>query len=461
MFYNKRKSTMKGIGMNTPIFDFLIDYHNKNISRLHMPGHKGIGIATDCSFQSLYRYDITEITGADELFDAEGIILQSEENTAKLYDTKHTSFSVGGSTLCIQAMLRLVANPGDTVIAARNVHSSFINTCALLDITPYFVLPKMNDSFFVSGAITPESIEAAIKECPNAKAVYITSPDYLGCISDVKSIAQICRQYNIPLVVDNAHGAHLKFMPQDIHPITLGATLCCDSAHKTLPVLTGGAYLHVSHNSNITKQQVKSAMALFGSTSPSYLIMASLDLNNRYLQEHAKQDFARLTQTVRKIEQIAREKGFTPITKRYDITKLTFDAYQVGLTGAELKQHFQKYSIEPEYSAERHIVLMLSPMNTKEDVDRMIQAIQAIEPKEKKTGERIVCAIPKQHMRIREAVFSDKVECPIDEAVGKIAAEVKIKCPPGVPIILPGEQIDQTTQKLLKKSSISSLYVVK
>jgi arginine decarboxylase len=448
--------------MNTPIFDFLTNYHENNIARLHMPGHKGRSIAPNNSaFESIYSYDITEITNADELFDAEGIILEAEKNTAGLYQTKHTSFSAGGSTLCIQAMLKLVAGPGDTVIAARNVHSSFVNTCALLDITPYFVLPKFNDEFFVSGEITPQSIQQAICECPNAKAVYITSPDYLGCISDVKSISEICKQHNISLVVDNAHGAHLKFLEQDIHPIKLGATLCCDSAHKTLPVLTGGAYLHVSKESSITKQQVKSAMALFGSTSPSYLILASLDLNNRYLYEQAKQDFIQLQKDIAKIEQIARDKGFTPISQFYDITKLTFDAYQVGLTGLQLKQHFQSYKIEPEYAAERHVVLMVSPMNSEIDIQRIIQAIQAIESKPGIVADKASYQIPKQHMNIREALFSEKEECDIDNAVGKIAAEVKIKCPPGVPIILPGEQVDHNTQKLLKKSSIFSLSVVK
>ncbi|WMJ22549.1 aminotransferase class I/II-fold pyridoxal phosphate-dependent enzyme [Paludicola sp. MB14-C6] len=448
--------------MNTPIFDFLTNYRNQNGSRLHMPGHKGIGIAPKgSSYESIYSYDITEITNADELFSADGIILESEENTSYLYQTKHTSFSAGGSTLCIQAMLKLVAKPGETIIAARNVHSSFINTCALLDITPYFVLPKFNDDFFVSGEITPQSIQQAINDCPNAKAVYITSPDYLGCISDVKAIAAICNQHHIPLVVDNAHGAHLKFLPEDIHPITLGATLCCDSAHKTLPVLTGGAYLHVSNKSNITKQQVKSGMALFGSTSPSYLILASLDLNNCYLDCFAKKDFEKLQENVLRIEQIAREKGFTPISKYYDITKLTFDAYQVGLTGVELKRHFQNYQIEPEYTAERHVVLMLSPMNSDVDLQRIITAIQSIKQKPRIQTEKASYCIPKRHMNIREALFSEQEKCDINEAIGKIAAEVKIKCPPGVPIVLPGEQIDQNTQKLLKKSSISSLNVVK
>lgn len=463
--------------MTTPIYDFILQYINSDFSRLHMPGHKGHSPFMSCItgrmpnikgmasqedvFSVVSAFDITEITNADELYDADGIIAESEENTALLYGSKHTSFSAGGSTLCIQAMVRLVANEGDTIIAARNVHGSFINACALLNVTPYFVLPEFNNNFFVSGGIKPKAIEDAIKLNPNAKAVYITSPDYLGCMSDVKGIADVCKNNNIPLVVDNAHGAHLKFTPNDMHPITLGASICCDSAHKTLPVFTGGAYIHVSKHSNITKEEVKSAMVLFGSTSPSYLIMTSLDLNNLYLEKKAKDDFKQLAKTVFKINAIASEKGFTTIDINYDITKLTFDAYQVGMTGEELKHHFQTYHIEPEYVAMRHVVLMLSPQNTKRDIERIIDAIHAIEPKPMLEDELMYTHIPNQVMSIRTAILNNKMKVSVDQAIGKIAAEVKIKCPPGVPIVIPGEIIDEYTQKLLKKSSIFTINVVK
>lgn len=445
--------------MNTPIFDFINNYIKSDFSRLHMPGHKGAILGK--SIYDIAKFDITEITGADELFCSDGIIAESEENTSKLYNSKHTSFSAGGSTLCIQAMIRLVANEGDTIIAARNVHGAFINACALLDITPYFVCPSFNDNFFVSGEVLPSSIEDAIKKCKNAKAVYITSPDYLGCISDVKAIANICNKYKIPLVVDNAHGAHLKFMQEDIHPITLGATICCDSAHKTLPVLTGGAYIHVNKNSSIRKEQVKSAMALFGSTSPSYLILTSLDLNNEYLSTKAKEDFYNLSKTVKFIEQVSREKGFTPISNRYDITKLTFDAYQIGFTGEKLYEHFKKNNIEVEYAASRHIVLMLSPQNTKTDINRIVNAIKSINPLPCLLDEPMKTHIPIRKTSIRKAVLNQKINISVDDALGRIAAEVKIKCPPGVPIVIPGEIIDEYIQKLLKKSSILTIDVIK
>ncbi len=445
--------------MNTPIYDYLNNLIDDDISRLYMPGHKG-NHPYDY-IRDMSKYDITEMTGADSLYEPDGIILQSEENTAALYGAGHTSFSAGGSTLCIQTMLSLVASPKDTVIVARNAHMAFINACALLEITPYWVKPNYNDNFGVSGEVTVKSIENAIKAMPNAKAVYITSPDYLGCMSDVLSIAKVCKKYNKPLVVDNAHGAHLKFTQTDCHPITLGATICCDSAHKTLPVFTGGAYLHVSNDSKITKHEVKTKMSLFGSTSPSYLILMSLDLNNKYLFESAKADFAKLQDTVKQLYEIAHEKGFEPISPNRDLTKLTLDAYKVGMTGEELAVHLREHKVECEYASTRHVVLMLSPQNSKLDIDRIKSAIAKITKKEPIVNKDISFELPQAIMSVRQAVFSKKELISIDNAVGKVSAETKIKCPPGVPIIIAGEVIDTYAQKLLKKSSIFLINVVK
>lgn len=448
--------------MTTPIYDFLKNYIQSDFSRLHMPGHKGrLAMYKNQPLSFVAPYDITEISGADELFDANGIIEQAECNTANLYGAKHTSFSTGGSTACIQTMLRLIVNEGENIIAARNVHISFVNACALLGINVHFIMPSFNDSFLVSGEVTADQIEQAILSCNFAKAVYITSPDYLGCISDVAKIAQVCDKYNVPLIVDNAHGAHLRFLPQDVHPMTLGATLCCDSAHKTLPVLTGGAYLHVSHKSGINKSEVKSAMAMFASTSPSYLILMSLDLNNKYLETYAKRDFYELETTVNEILIIAQSIGFSVISKNFDITKITLDAYKIGLTGEELKKYFQQHKIEPEYTTSRHVVLMISPQNNKQDIIRLKNALSVLNTKEEISSKSINYTLPKKSVSIRQAIMSPKYLVKTDDAEGKIAADVITKCPPGVPIIIPGEIIDKKTQKLLKISSIFELYVLK
>lgn len=446
--------------MTTPLYTFLKEYAASGIARLHMPGHKGNHPYE--VLREMSRWDITEVSGADSLFEADGVLFQSEENTSALYGSAHTCFSAGGSTLCIQAMIALTCKPGDTIIAARNAHKAFINACTLLDVTPHWICPQYNDSFGVSGEVTDASVEEAIAACPQAKAVYVTSPDYLGCISDIAAIAGLCRAHGIPLLVDNAHGAHLKFLPRDCHPLTLGASLCCDSAHKTLPVFTGGAYLHTAKGAPYTREQVKSAMALFGSTSPSYLILLSLDLNNRYLAEQGRADFASLEQTVKGLCVAAQEKGFPPISAHFDPTKLTFDACRAGMTGEELADHFRAHGVECEYAARRHVVLMLSPQNTAEEIARVREAIAAISPSPSvSVPEDEPFSIPKTALRVREAAFAASEWISVDEACGRISAETKIKCPPGVPIVIAGERIDEHVQKLLKRSSIFGMNVVK
>lgn len=464
--------------MNTPIYDYLKDFIDKDITRFFMPGHKGTmqiqnqRIAkTNTSFpdilEDIAKFDITEITGADSLFFAESIIKESEENTSAIYGTKCTCFSTGGSTLCIQTMLSLACKPKDKIIASRNAHISFINTCSLMNLQPCWVLPKYFDEFGVSGIVSPNDIREAILQNPDATAVYITSPDYFGAISDIKEIARICFEYRKLLLVDNAHGANFKFFKEDIHPITLGADMCCDSAHKTLPVLTGGAYLHVSktcHIKTINRDDVKYKMGLFGSTSPSYLTLLSLDLANVYLDKYGKDEFIDLQIKTLSLWRTLSSLNFVPISAQFDPTKITLDAHKVGMTGYDLQNFFAKHDIEPEYVSYRHVVLMLSPFNTEVDFKRLKNALDdltTIASKEQVRDEAIEFKLPKVAMLPQEACFSEFENVSLDDAIGKTAHKTLIKCPPGVPIVVNGEEIDENVQKLLKKSSILFLDVLK
>ena len=405
--------------MKTPVYDFLKQYAESGMVRLHMPGHKG-KLPYEM-LREISQYDITEIAGADSLFEADGILAQSEENAAMLYQTGTTCFLAGGSTLGIQTMLACTCLPGDTVIAARNAHKAFINTCALLDLRVRWILPDCRDSFGVSGTVTPEQVEAALSK-GGARAVYITSPDYMGYMSDVKALAEVCRRYGVPLLVDNAHGAHLKFVAEDRHPISLGASMCCDSAHKTLPVLTGGAYLHIAKGIPVSKETAKEKAALFGSTSPSYLILLSLDL--------------------------------------YDDTKLTLDGADHGLSGAELAEHFRRMGVECEYAGERHVVFMLSPQNTAEDFSRFKEALLCA-PYGSRSFVTPDFVLPALAMTPRKAAFAPAERIRVEGACGRIAAQTRITCPPGVPIVTAGERIDKFTIKFLKNSGISFINVVK
>ncbi len=441
--------------MTTPLADFLKAYAGAPWARLHMPGHKG---RLRGPLAQAAPFDITEIEGADSLFEAEGVLRESEENAAALYGSGLTCYSAGGSTLCIQTMVALTCGPGDRILAGRNAHHSFLNACALLDVLPEWILPRYNDSFGVSGELTPEAVADALQRWPDAKAVYVTSPDYLGCVSDIRAIGELCRRAGKPLLVDNAHGAHLRFTREDRHPLTLGASLCCDSAHKTLPVLTGGAYLHVSRDYPLERELVKSRMGLFGSTSPSYLILLSLDLCNAYLAGQARSDFSRLEEAV---QMLCGELGLRPISPRWDFSKLTLDAWARGMSGEELAGFLRSRGIECEYAARRHTVLMLSPGNSPEDWARLRAALEALPAGEPLREEAEPFRLPERVLTPRRALFAPQERVPVDDALGRIAGETRIKCPPGVPVVAAGEKIGKDTQKILKISGIPAINVIK
>ena len=264
--------------MNTPILDFVRRYAKQNHHRLHMPGHKGQG---DLGVEAL---DITEIEGADSLYEADGIIRESEQNASELFGA-HTYYSTEGSSQCIRAMLLLAVQNAkeqgkEPVVAiGRNAHKAALTAAALLDIDPIRITPPTDN--YLACPIDAAAIKTLFEGDNKPTAVYLTSPDYLGNTLPIDDIARMCHEHGALLLVDNAHGAYLKFLKPSRHPIDLGADACCDSAHKTLPVLTGGAYLHVSKNAPASlMRQAKTALATFGSTSPSYLTLASLDAAN-------------------------------------------------------------------------------------------------------------------------------------------------------------------------------------
>lgn len=446
--------------MNTPVYNFVKGYNDKHTVRAHMPGHKGKSpIITEIS--SAYAYDITEISGADALFEADGIIAKSEKRTAELYGVNRTLFSAGGSTLCIQAMLAITCKCGNTVVAARNAHRSFINTCALLGLDPVWVYPEYENGSVVSGKISPQSIEDGIKrglkESGHVSAVYITSPDYLGKIADVKGISEICRKYDIPLLVDNAHGAHLAFLKENLHPSVMGADLCCDSAHKSLPVLTGGAYLHIINPKYADK--AKDCMAMFGSSSPSYLIMQSLDLCAEYLATNFRKE---LDDTVKRIDTL--KKHISSVYTVCDSEPLRISIYTLpnGLYGYKLADILRQSNIECEYADSTHVVMMFSTCTTVEDFEAVEKALMAVEMQKIKLmpPEMNFPALTKA-CSVREAAFGESESIPVEESVGRICAKTATVCPPCIPVAVCGEIISKDCIKILKNYSISYINVLK
>ena len=440
--------------MKTPIADFVKQYAKSDCSRFHMPGHKGK------SFLGFEKYDITEIAGADVLSSANGIIYESEKNASGLFKTAHTYYSTEGSTAAICAMLSLVNGEKPLILAARNVHKAFIHACILLDFEIEWIMPDKLSTILMC-PITDEMVEE--KLCSLYKkpsAIYLTSPDYLGNVQDISSIAKVCKKYDVPLLVDNAHGAYLGFLNESIHPIHLGAAACCDSAHKTLPVLTGGAYLHISEEAPKSFiENARNRLSLFSSTSPSYLILQSLDLCNRYLADEFKRELNECIKKVNIIKEYLFESGFSVVDS--EPLKLTIDAYNSGYTGGELAEVLRNNNAEPEYYDDNYLVIMLTPQNSGKDFQVLKNIFSDIKPRKTKEKESIYIKYPEVKMSVREAAFAEAELIDVDSSEGKICASLTVSCPPAVPIAVCGEVITKELINLFKLYNIEKVRVVK
>ena len=367
---------------NTPLYDALLAHKNLNRASFHTPGHKN---SSKILPKDLFELDFTELPDTDNLFEASGVIRESEEKAAKLYGAKRTLYSAGGCTLCIQTMLKLAVPFGGKVIASRMIHKSAVNTLSLLHAEVKWVFPQFSEVDNCIGQVTMEDVEEALNEVPGAACVYITSPDYFGNIADIKGIAEVCKKHKIPLLVDNAHGAHLKFLSRDIHPITLGADLVADSAHKTLPVLTGGAMLHIANEAYL--KQAKEAMSIFASTSQSYPIMVSLDIAISWLNKNSRNAYLKLENDMAKIKSIAKEKGLIKEICNVDPTRLALHTTKLGFSGDEAAEYFRENGIEPEMSNHDTVVFIATPMNSDEDFSKLTSAIKAFHQKTTSTNE--------------------------------------------------------------------------
>ena len=443
--------------MNTPICDFVHKYAQSDALRLHMPGHKGRG---PLGVESL---DITEIRGADSLYEACGIIRESERNASALFGCE-TLYSTEGSSLCIRAMLYLAMlhakNCGKSplIAAGRNAHKTFLSAAALLDLDVEWISASEGESY-LSCDVDTAALENMLTE-KQPCAVYLTSPDYLGNVQDIAAIGKVCRRHGVLLLVDNAHGAYLRFLPESRHPMDLGADLCCDSAHKTLGVLTGGAYLHISaHAPEVCFRQARNALSLFGSTSPSYLILQSLDGANRGISEGYRERLAVFTEKVERLKQRLREHGY--VLCGNEPLKITIAAKSYGYTGNEFSRILHGHNIVDEFADPDFVVMMLTPDNGAEALDILEKVLLSIPMRE-----AISSAPPAIHgaeriLSVREACFSPSETIPAAESEGRILAAASVGCPPAVPIVVCGEKIDRHAIDCFRYYGIESCTVVK
>ena len=441
--------------MKTPIVSFLKSYQEKSPVRMHMPGHKGAGIL---GFEGM---DLTEIYGADELFAAEGIIKESEQNASSLFGCP-TYYSTQGSTLCIQTMCTILCQDAKSkgkkpkILAGRNAHRSFIHAAALLDFEIEWLY---GNSDYLSCKIHAEDLEKAIIESLPT-AVYLTNPDYLGNLLDIKSSANVCKKHNVLLAIDNAHGAYLRFLESSLHPIDLGADLCCDSAHKTLPVLTGGAYLHLSDSLNqVWKNDVKHFMEYLSSTSPSYLIMASLDAANEVLDTTFKKSLSECIQRVDGLKNTLTQHGYTILSG--EPMKITISTKEFGYTGNEIANLLMECDIYPEFYDSDYIVLMPSPYNTKDDFERLQKCLCGIDRKPILINKPPKLEQSKKAMNVRQALFSSSITLDVSKSLGQVCSSATVSCPPAILPVIPGEVINESSIEVMKYYGIETVRVVK
>ncbi|MBR6107072.1 MAG: amino acid decarboxylase [Oscillospiraceae bacterium] len=422
--------------MTTPIADFAAQYARTGAVRMHMPGHKGKPVL-GCE-----PADLTEIAGADELFAPAGIIAESEANAGRLFGCR-TLYSAEGSSLCIRAMLYLaVLHARETgkkpvIAAARNAHRTFLTAAVLLDFEIRW-LPHPAGADYLSGCMTPEQLRPLADDPP--AALYLTSPDYLGNLCDIRAAARFCRENGILLLVDNAHGAYLKFLPESLHPADLGADLCCDSAHKTLPVLTGGAYLHIAaHAPEVCKSRARAAMGLFASTSPSYLILQSLDRCNQYLHDGYSAKLRDFLALVRALRGQLSESGWQLCGE--EPMKLTLLPKAFGYTGTALAEILQNERIFCEFADRDHLVLMPSPENTRAELHRVGHVLCGLPRRSPLTDAPPPLPEPERAVSPREAALSPSEVLPVRQCIGRVCADLSVSCPPAVPIVMCGERI--------------------
>lgn len=438
------------------MIEFLLEHADRNPVSYHMPGHKGMDIFKKYGYDDfLSRFvdcDVTEITGADNLFQAEGIILDVMERYAKLYDVKKSYLQINGTSGGIIAAIMASVKPGKKLIMARNCHKSVFNALVLAGISPVYAQPEFIEEYGISGAISVDEIVRCMDENPDADAVILPSPNYYGICSDIEAIAEAVHARDKVLIVDQAHGSHLKFfhkfgcgegMPKSAEES--GADIVIGSIHKTLASLTQSAILNLNSD-RVDRYVLEDKLQMIESTSPSYILMSFLDINAQILENHGEQAMGEWKEALDYFyEELKNIPGLKIMTgDNIDSTKVNLDMSAYGIDGAELEVLLQEYDIFSELYAGNVLMLMTGIGNTKEHFDRTLDALKDIaskhELKESETVESVFKA-PKQGRLFPIPVYKEMI--PLTEAAGRICASSIIPYPPGIPYVCPGEEITE------------------
>lgn len=463
----------------TPLYDALMEYVDRKTIPFHVPGHKK-GVGVDEEFKNFigenpFKIDVTVFKLVDSLHHPTGPIKLAQELAADAYGSDAAFFSIHGTSGAIQAMIMSVVNDGDKIIIPRNVHKSITGGIILSGAIPIYMQPELDKNIGIAHGVSPETVEMTLKENPDAKAVLIINPTYYGVATDIKRIADIVHSYNIPLIVDEAHGPHLNFNEKlPMSAMEAGADICAQSTHKIIGALTQCSLLQVN-STRVDVNRVQQILSLMQTTSPSYILMASLDCARRQIALNGTE----LLDSTIDLSNYARNEinkipGFycfgeeilgVPGAFAFDPTKITITCRDLGITGYDLDMILANtYHIQMELSDLYNILAVGSFGDTKESIDSLISALNQISNEYYGKGDRKsdfinIPPIPPQVLKPREAFNGNKTAVEISKSVGLVSGEFLMAYPPGIPILCPGEIITQEIIDYVKKLKEVGLYV--
>jgi len=438
--------------MNTPVLRMLETYRKKNPLPFHMPGHiLGRGLVIE--LKTAGQWDITEIPGSDCLHNPDGAIKEAQELAAKCFGADYSIFLVNGSTAGIHIMVNSVAKQGEKLIIGRDCHRSVLNALALSKVDPVFVLPEIDQENRIPLCINARDLEKALRDNPDVQGILITRPNYYGIAASVRVIAETARRYNVPLLVDEAHGAHFVFHSAFPEPaVKAGAELCVQSLHKTLPALTQTAILHGKDNL-IPRKKVEMFSSMLQTTSPSYLFMASIDFARDYMEREGRELYQRLWQIIDAFDrELERIPGIKRVGTEYkgfetDFSRIVLSFKDTSLTGYQAEEILRtEYGIVAEMADRYNLVLIATPFHTEEDFKKLLYALERISEKYGSAKDRrkqlpLIDSLPEKVISLHEAISSETGEIPINKAVGEICGATVVPYPPGIPLLNPGERI--------------------
>ena len=439
----------------SPIYNMITNYGKSMPLPFHMPGHL-MGRGLPDLLKNAGMLDITEIPGADCLHNPEGVIAEAQILAARLFGAERTFFLVNGSTIGIHAMMRSVVKPGGKILIGRDSHRSVLNAAALLGANPYFIMPEYDEKEHLALGYDVESIKKALSENPDIQAVLLSRPNYFGIATRLEAISEIVHSYGIPLLIDEAHGAHFSFEQSfPVPALKSGADVCVQSLHKTLPALTQTALLHISKNSLVDPDTLFEQLSMLQTTSPSYILLASIDIAREVMEEEGEALYASLK---KRIETFYLKLGRIPgvrraaVSKKYydtDFTRIVLSFEESGLSGFDAERILRESSlIYPEMADSHHVVLIATPYHTEKDFLTLLEGIKLVIKKGnhsdiKRITEPIIYSLPEKRLSLCEAINRGKKLIMLSEAEGQTAGAAITPFPPGIPLVYPGEVISR------------------